>query len=283
MNRHLIDYIRRPDAIDDDAITQLQTLTQEHPYFHVARILLLQALYKKHAPAYDETLRRTAILVPNREAVFRLTEEPHYTHAEERMRYDDTKDPSDSRTVCLINNFLETQTPAISAGHPIDAAQDYIGYLLQQESLLGQQRQDALPMNGGGVVEDFLENETGRIVLNGNNVVEDFLENETGRIVLNGNNIVEDFLENEPGRIVLDNSDENEQEEVQTNDSKKPQNDGNNEILTEIMAGIYIKQGKYENAVKIIRQLSLKYPKKNRYFADQIRFLEKLIINNKHK
>ena len=264
MNRHLIDYIRRPDAIDDDAITQLQTLTQEHPYFHVARILLLQALYKKHAPAYDETLRRTAILVPNREAVFRLTEEPHYTHAEERMRYDDTKDPSDSRTVCLINNFLETQTPAISAGHPIDAAQDYIGYLLQQESLLGQQRQDALPMNGGGVVEDFLEN-------------------ETGRIVLNGNNVVEDFLENEPGRIVLDNSDENEQEEVQTNDSKKPQNDGNNEILTEIMAGIYIKQGKYENAVKIIRQLSLKYPKKNRYFADQIRFLEKLIINNKHK
>jgi len=35
--------------------------------------------------------------------------------------------------------------------------------------------------------------------------------------------------------------------------------------------------------VKIIRQLSLKYPKKNRYFADQIRFLEKLIINNNKK
>ncbi|MBO7472247.1 MAG: hypothetical protein J6T78_10380, partial [Bacteroidaceae bacterium] len=66
-------------------------------------------------------------------------------------------------------------------------------------------------------------------------------------------------------------------------ESQKSQNDENNEILTEIMAGIYIKQGKYENAVKIIRQLSLKYPKKNRYFADQIRFLEKLIINNKHK
>ena len=245
MNRHLIDYIRRPDAIDDDAISQLQTLTQEHPYFHVARILLLQALYKKHAPAYDETLRRTAILVPNREAVFRLTEEPHYTHAEERMRYDDTKDPSDSRTVCLINNFLETQTPAISAGHPIDAAQDYIGYLLQRESQEGRQRPEELPMNGGGVVEDFLEKE--------------------------------------PGRIVLNDDIENEQEEDVTDEGKIQQNDENNEILTEIMAGIYIKQGKYENAVKIIRQLSLKYPKKSRYFADQIRFLEKLILNNKHK
>ena len=241
----IIDYIRRPDTIDDDSISQLQTLIQEHPYFHVARILLLQALYKKHAPAYDETLRSTAILVPNREAIFRLTEEPHYTHAEERKRYNETENPSESRTVSLIDNFLETQMPTTPAAHPIDAAQDYIGYLLQRENQFEQQRQEVLPMNGGGVVEDFLENETGRIVLEGNN--------------------------------------ENEQVEGPTNESKKPQNDENNEILTEIMAGIYIKQGKYENAVKIIRQLSLKYPKKNRYFADQIRFLEKLIINNKHK
>ena len=245
MRRHIIDYIRRPDIIDDDAINQLQTLTQEYPYFHVARILLLEALYKKHAPAYDETLRRTAVLVPNREAIFRLTEEPHYTHAEERKRYDEAADSSDSRTVSLIDNFLDAQAPTTPVSHPIDAAQDYIGYLLQRESQQGGQRPDALPMNGGGVVEDFLENKH--------------------------------------GKIVLEENDEDEQEKSPTGESKKPQNDEDNEILTEIMAGIYIKQGKYENAVKIIRQLSLKYPKKNRYFADQIRFLEKLIINNKHK
>ncbi|MGM9620262.1 MAG: hypothetical protein ACI3X4_02285, partial [Bacteroidaceae bacterium] len=65
-------------------------------------------------------------------------------------------------------------------------------------------------------------------------------------------------------------------------DGQENQTEGK-EIFTEIMAGIYIKQGKYESAVKIIRQLSLKYPKKNRYFADQIRFLEKLILNDKNK
>ena len=249
MNKPLIDYIRRPDTIDDEAIGQLQALTQEYPYFHVARILLLEALYKKHAPAYDETLRHTAILVPNREALFHLTEEPHYTHAEERKRYDETDDSSESRTVSLIDNFLEAQTPSAPASHPIDAAQDYIGYLLQQERQQGIRGRDALPMNGGGIVEDFLENEPGRLVLS---------DNENTQT-------------------------ENKQDEDKTSESKKSQNDEDNEILTEIMAGIYIKQGKYENAVKIIRQLSLKYPKKNRYFADQIRFLEKLIINNKHK
>jgi hypothetical protein len=245
MQRHIIDYIRRPDTIDDNAISQLQALTKEHPYFHVARILLLQALYKKHDPAYDETLRKTAILVPSREAIFHLTEEPHYTHPEERKRYDETDEASTSRTVSLIDNFLDAQSPVTPMNHPIDAAQDYIGYLLQQESLQGRKRQEELPMNGGGVVEDFLENEH--------------------------------------GRIVLDDNIETKQEEEQSEDNQTTQNDENNEILTEIMAGIYIKQGKYENAVKIIRQLSLKYPKKNRYFADQIRFLEKLIINNKHK
>ena len=53
--------------------------------------------------------------------------------------------------------------------------------------------------------------------------------------------------------------------------------------FTETLAKIYIKQGRYTKAMEIIRRLSLKYPKKNRYFADQIRFLEKLIINNKNK
>jgi len=245
MQRNIIDYIRRPDTINDDAIAQLQTLTKEHPYFHAARILLLQALYKKHDASYDETLRRTAILVPSREAIFRLTEEPHYTQAEEHKRYEEAADTTESRTVSLIDNFLEAQSPVTPASHPIDAAQDYIGYLLQQESLQGKDRQEELPLNGGGIVEDFLENEH--------------------------------------GRIVLKDEEENEQKEEQPVESNNTQNDENNEILTEIMAGIYIKQGKYENAVKIIRQLSLKYPKKNRYFADQIRFLEKLIINNKHK
>ena len=37
----------------------------------------------------------------------------------------------------------------------------------------------------------------------------------------------------------------------------------------------------YEKALQIIQNLNLKYPEKNIYFADQIRFLEKLIINTK--
>ena len=60
-------------------------------------------------------------------------------------------------------------------------------------------------------------------------------------------------------------------------DKQKDTDDG---YFTETLARIYIKQGRYSKALEIIRQLNLQYPKKNAYFADQIRFLEKVIINN---
>ena len=53
--------------------------------------------------------------------------------------------------------------------------------------------------------------------------------------------------------------------------------------FTETLAKIYIKQQRYTKALEIIRRLSLKYPKKNAYFADQIRFLEKLVQNSNDK
>lgn len=54
------------------------------------------------------------------------------------------------------------------------------------------------------------------------------------------------------------------------------------ELFTETLARIYIQQGRYEKAVRIIRSISLHYPEKSAYFADQLRFLEKLIENEKY-
>ena len=54
-------------------------------------------------------------------------------------------------------------------------------------------------------------------------------------------------------------------------------------FLTETLARIYIKQKRYDKALEILKRISLINPKKSAYFADQIRFLEKLIINTKTK
>ena len=90
-----------------------------------------------------------------------------------------------------------------------------------------------------------------------------------------GQEYIDDFLIKNEGRFDL----EDMHEEETPNNIPDNKNDMGSGVLTEAMARIYIKQGKFDKAIEIIRRISLKYPKKNRYFADQIRFLEKLIIN----
>ncbi len=50
-------------------------------------------------------------------------------------------------------------------------------------------------------------------------------------------------------------------------------------MLSESLAKMYIAQHKYSKALEIIQRLSLNYPEKSIYFADQIRFLTKLVLN----
>ncbi len=104
---------------------------------------------------------------------------------------------------------------------------------------------------------------------------EEILADETGDL-----EVIDNFLKNKNKRFVIRDDADVNSDESQPEDEQKAHN---NEILTETLAQIYIKQGKFEKAIEIIGRLSLIYPKKNRYFADQIRFLEKIIINNRNK
>lgn len=52
-------------------------------------------------------------------------------------------------------------------------------------------------------------------------------------------------------------------------------------LLSESLAKIYIKTRRYEQAYEILNGLSLRFPEKSSYFADQLRFLRKLILNER--
>ena len=96
-----------------------------------------------------------------------------------------------------------------------------------------------------------------------------------------GQELIDSFINNDKTRIVLPEQPQQtpDLEQPAENDGKEPEEG----YFTETLARIYIKQGRYSKALEIIQRLSLQYPKKNAYFADQIRFLKKLIINNNKK
>ena len=96
---------------------------------------------------------------------------------------------------------------------------------------------------------------------------------------MKGQDLIDNFINNDGGKIKL-----KEEPEYVPQLEEKPENEENESdegYFTETLAKIYVKQGRYSKALEIIQRLNLNYPKKNAYFADQIRFLEKLIINNK--
>lgn len=252
----ITELINHPEQLDRDTLYELRSMVALYPYFQTARLLMLQNLYLLHDPSFDEELRRAAIYITDRKVIFRLVEAAHYrlrTTQKPAPEQTEKKTGDDgSRTISLIDNFLESipqeekeEEKKKRKPTPADAAVDYVAYLLETESE---------------------EEEQAR-------------EEETPQ--LRGQSLIDSFIENDKGKIVLS---ETPQFVPQIDDSE--QNDGKNgdeSYFTETLARIYIKQGRYSKALEIIRRLSLNYPKKNAYFADQIRFLEKLIINNNKK
>ena len=59
---------------------------------------------------------------------------------------------------------------------------------------------------------------------------------------------------------------------------KAPEPAPDNTLLSESLAKIYINTRRYERAYEILNRLSLDFPEKNAYFADQLRFLRKLML-----
>jgi hypothetical protein len=250
---NLTQLINHPEVLDKETLYDLRSIVALHPYYQPARLMMLQNLYILHDPTFDEELRRASVYLTNRNVVFEMIEASHYKLKTEdrRTTRQEQTDGNESRTISLIDNFLDSlpedkeqeTQKSRRKPTPADAAIDYVSYLLEIESEEQEKPQEAPQLKGQMLIDNFIFNEGGKIQL-------------------------KDEPEFTP--VVEDN----------TTMSTAAEGDG---YFTETLAKIYIRQGKFEKALEIIRRLNLNYPKKNVYFADQIRFLEKLIINNKNK
>jgi len=251
----LNELIKHPERLDRETLYELRSMLALYPYFQTARLLMLQNLYLLHDPSFNEELRRAAIYITNRTVIFQMIEAGHYKITPQPKTSDATftEDEKRNRTISLIDNFLDSIPKEAEEKEgdkkrkptPADAAVDYVAYLLESESEEERQQAAAAPL------------------LIGHSLIDTFINNDKGKIVLNETPVLKPEMEEPEGQ-----TDENGAEEG---------------YFTETLARIYIKQGRYSKALEIIRRLSLQYPKKNAYFADQIRFLEKLIINNNKK
>ena len=76
---------------------------------------------------------------------------------------------------------------------------------------------------------------------------------------------------------------EKEDVEQVAHDSVEESTQNDSSMLSESLAKMYIARHKYSKALEIIESINLNFPEKSIYFADQIRFLRKIVLNQNIK
>lgn len=276
----LTTYIQNPELMDAQVVDELWQLVERNPTYQAAWLLLVRGLYQQQDQRFGATLRKAALMVPDRTKLFELIEGDKYRVQPERrsLLSSLSEEGTSDRTQSLIDSFLSSipEEPRPRRQHPTDASVDYISYLLQMEDApAGEGSRDEKddPVSVEVPAEQFLGLE--EVPSAGSpsagspsaGILSDDVPNADSEI-----------LTEEDAHTPEENSDEWFEEE-----DKDDKNAPSEVYFTETLARIYIKQCKYDKAIEIIRRLSLNYPKKSRYFADQIRFLEKLILNERFK
>ena len=248
----ITELIQHPERLDRDTLYELRSMCALYPYFQTARLLMLQNLYLLHDPTFDEELRRAAIYITDRRVLFNLIEASHYQLKPRSQSGQNARlaaPQTAGRTMSLIDNFLDSipkdaEEPATKKRKPTPA-DAAIDYVAYLLDTEGEEQtfDDVPEMPGQQLIDSFIKNDKPKFVLNDTPAAPS-LSVEIDEIASEG---------------------------------------VGEEYFTETLARIYIKQGRYSKALEIIQRLSLQFPKKNAYFADQIRFLEKLILNNNKK
>lgn len=247
----IAELINHPERLNKDTLYGLREVVAKYPYYQVARLLFLKNLFLLHDPMFGEELRRAALYLPDRRVLFKMVEGGNYEIQPTPLHKDEEENEvKGDRTQSLIDDFLrttatdETTQPPHHKPTAADAHGDYAAFLLQLD--------DAVP-------------ETSEELESSDRSAE----------------LIDDFIENQPDRIQLQETPEYTPE-VQDDGEDNNDDGAEDGYLTMTLAKIYIKQQRYEKALEIIRKVNLNNPKKSSYFADQIRFLQKLIVNKNH-
>ena len=241
----IIDKINEPAS--EITRAEVEQWQREHPYFVLPAFIYL----KRHGVDGNEDLaQRLAIMVPSRRDLAM-----HIEGFAKRFInfYPSEPEPETPDTDTTIDQFLASygnaspkEIEALNASI-FNPMPDYADVLAAQE----QETSPTAP-----------QSEQDRMI---NDFIEKSRQNER--------QVTAEAIEPEIS--------EQEKAEIASAEIESP-TERDSSMISESLAKFYISQHKYESALEIIRNISLNFPEKSIYFADQIRFLRKLIVNEQY-
>ena len=235
-----IQILNKPELISEEVSLELKKVCEKYPYFQSAQALNLKVLRNKNSFKYNNALKKTAAYTINRSVLFDFITSDFF---KEQTIFKEEK-----------NSITELLLPKKKTEK------------IKEELAIGQ------PLS-------FTENESFSfnqwMQLSSKKIISRDKTNKKGILISEKNSekdaIINRFIETSP-KIPRPNK--AKPVEIKVIESKQ-----NNMLATETLAKVYLEQKKFESAIKAYKILSLKYPEKSGFFADQIKRIQILQKN----
>ena len=228
--------ISHPEILKDFQVAELKNIIKKYPYFQSARALYLKGLKNNDSYRYNNELKITAAFTTDRSVLFDFITSIHF-----EKKSDIHKQIKEKIAKNKIANYQEiklVKEKIIDIGSPIKFDKNETHSFNEWLQLSTYK-----PINRGKVEKVKTKKDN-----------KDFL--------------ISRFIENNPkiGSLKKD----------ETIDVVIPKNKADKSLMTETLAKVYLEQKKFSKAIKAYEILSLKYPEKSGFFADQIKGIKKL-------
>lgn len=237
--------IKGKARLDSDTLVELKELVERYPFFQTARLLYIVNLFVLRSKDFVEELKKGSVFITDRRTLFSIIEGKNYDIEYDVNVLSDRieTEGDENRTISLIDNFLSAHDET-SSGKTTRVSPSIADLTTDYTSFLMQQE------------DETMQTDDEKPKLKGEELIDSFIEETKGKQRVEIGELASEF--------------------------KSPEiSDEDEEIYTENMVNIYIKQGRYEQALEILRKICLTNPKKTVNFATLIKLLEVITESKK--
>jgi hypothetical protein len=273
MNKQqFIDFIKSPDTLNADSIPQLEMIVKEYPYCQTAELLYTLNLFQEENFKYNNQMRLTAAYAVDRKRL------------KQHLLSFKKVDPVEKQIDQPITKVNEPEKIPVKEQQP--QLSELIANLKAQLELLVRQNGIHQNTDYKATLSDLSEKLENLIKLDKEKTPElkpDIKDYNFGYLQRNkvrkskfqkNKALIDKFIQEEPKISKPSRSDF-----FKADGYAESSLHDNNDVVSETLAQIYLKQGNLAKAIAVYKKLSLVDPEKSTFFAAQIEKIRKGQIN----
>ena len=288
--------LANPQEISKERQVELSDVIEEHPYFQSARALQLKGLKNSNNYLYNDSLKLTAAYTADRNILFEYITSDHFIqneisgiiqqHDESVIEMEVVSENISEQVSVEIDNQIKVElkkAEAILNPDLFHRKEDYIKGMMEANEVetnpfiketLENKLEENQPLDftkeDGHSFSEWLK------LTSATPIIREEIK-ETPSINKQNFDLIDKFIQDRPKikqGLNTSNVDANKeaQENLASQYSQTPE-----ALMTETLAKVYLQQKNFKKALQAYHILSLKYPEKSGYFADQIRAINKQI------